>query len=761
MINKWMTQVKQYRRRKPRPQQPAKPVRRWRRRIRLVGLGLIIVIVLACLACVLLGIGVGKAFAQAPAPGMDALLVIDNSNSMFDKNGIGSDPELRRIEAAQMFIHYLGVDSGATRHQLGVIFFGGTAHLVVPLTSLADAAQRAQMADLIAAPQRMRWTDPVAALTLARDMFHATPDADQQRVVVLLTDGKPEWSAHPTATERAAVLESLKRLGWDYITDDIRLFIVLLQNEATDADPEIAERYIPLWRELTQGTGGSFYAVRRANDLMDVYHSILLSLSDVQTAGAVIQTEVTGDPQTQSVPVEPYLARVTFVVRISPLVTTPVNPANVTITLFRPDGQPVHPDDRRVQYTSYGTTAIWAITQPTPGDWRVLMSGKGTVTVWKDYIPAPTPTPTPTPPPSPTPTTTPTAQPTPTATAIPRLGSMEWPPAALVGQPITLAVKLEPAIPQTAEVWAVWGLTETLGQRVQLYDDGRLGDRRQDDGIYSVVLTPEQVGIMRARVWWQRDGVVFDTWEGRAQVETQPALRLTLAQPRKVWRARSMIVAQADWLVHTTPLDMGGLLTMTLCDAAGALVATGYGAVGAPITLTAPAATGIYTMHVKAAGRTASGLTFAGEDTLPINVRRPLPAWVWGSGTTLTLALMGYLGGTRWYHNLPRLAGKLRVLKAPEHYNGAGLFDLSTFNQRALRLGGAGSLVPVPERAWGEIRALNDGSGIALTPLAEQTVTVNTVPIIGEHVLSDGDCIATQGLHMRYECLQQREFTLA
>jgi len=310
-------------------------------------------------------------------------------------------------------------------------------------------------------------------------------------------------------------------------------------------------------------------------------------------------------------------------------------------------------------------------------------------------------------------------------------------------------------------VWAAWGFTETLPSRTQLYDDGRLGDSHPGDGRYSALLTPEQTGTLRVRVWWQHGETTLDTWDGRVQVEAYPTLHLTILDPRKVWRAHRPVAIQAHWAVETTLLQLGGPLTATVRTGEGMALETVYGTVGAPATITAPAATGVYTIHVAAAGRTSGELTFQGEDTLHIAVRRPLPAWLWGSGMTLTLALMGYFGGMQWYRRLPRLSGKVRVLQAPDTYQGTGLFDLSTLNKRAVQLGGLKSPLPVPagEDAWGEIRALNDGSGVALTPLEGQSVTVNTVPLIGDHVLADGDCIAIPGLQLRYECLQQRDYT--
>lgn len=113
------------------------PVRQgdwWRRIRRGCLISLTVVALLSCLSCLLLGVLVRKATAVGSGASLDVILSIDNSNSMFDKGGIGSDPDMRRIEAAQMFISYLGIDSEAS-HRLGVVFFwrrrrtGGAAHI--------------------------------------------------------------------------------------------------------------------------------------------------------------------------------------------------------------------------------------------------------------------------------------------------------------------------------------------------------------------------------------------------------------------------------------------------------------------------------------------------------------------------------------------------------------------------------------------------------------------------------------------------------
>lgn len=379
------------------------PVRQgdwWRRIRRGCLISLTVVALLSCLSCLLLGVLVRKATAVGSGASLDVILSIDNSNSMFDKGGIGSDPDMRRIEAAQMFISYLGIDSEAS-HRLGIVFFGGDAELVAPLTSLAGKERRDEMAALIADPQRMDWTNPVAALRLSHQTLLVERGEDSQSVVIMLTDGKPEWDNSPTRDERQAVIDELKHIGGQYAEDRIELFIILLTNEVTESDSEIGDIYVPLWKEITESSGGHFYSVRRADDLFAIYHDILLTLSDVQSTGPVLETQLEDEAQRKIVAVEPGLARVTFLVRLS-------HP-DVEVVLYRPGGRALTPQNEDVRYASQDTSVIWNIESPEPGDWELLMDGQGQVTVWKDFLPAPiNPTPALSPTPAPTFTPSPT-----------------------------------------------------------------------------------------------------------------------------------------------------------------------------------------------------------------------------------------------------------------------------------------------------------------------------------------------------------------
>jgi hypothetical protein len=114
-------------------------------------------------------------------------LLIDHSLSMYEKGGLGSDPDLLRLEAARLFISFLGVDAGKANHQLGVINFGGHAELLLPMTPLGDDIQRAQISMLLNDPPRMGWTNPNEALELAIKQFDDPTLPNGCPVLILLT----------------------------------------------------------------------------------------------------------------------------------------------------------------------------------------------------------------------------------------------------------------------------------------------------------------------------------------------------------------------------------------------------------------------------------------------------------------------------------------------------------------------------------------------------------------------------------------------
>ena len=237
-------------------------------------------------------------------------------------------------------------------------------------------------------------------------------------------------------------------------------------------DPEIEQVYVPLWQELAQATPpGQFYRARQSEDLLNIYHQIVVTLTGRQTAGVVVQTQVQAET-VERIGVEPGLAQVTLVIRKSD--------PELQVSILPPGGQPLSPASPGVRYggrPGQSREEIWAITHPPPGEWQVRLNGQGSVTVWKDYFPAPAtatftpsatststgtatpaPTSTPTPPPTATPTASPTVTPVP-ATSTPRPASTPSPTSDPTATPVPVLPSPSRNLP-----WPVWlGLPRWAG----------------------------------------------------------------------------------------------------------------------------------------------------------------------------------------------------------------------------------------------------------------------------------------------------------
>lgn len=372
--------------------------------------------------------------AQAPAPRVNIALASDNSLSMWDCDGMGSDPEMLRVDAINLFAAYLGADSNRERFRLGLIHFGGVAEQMAPLTTIDSDASRQFLASVAADPQPIPWTDQLEALGAAQQMLSesAAEAADARRVILLLTDGEPAWPEE-IVLEPAQYADDLRALTAQIAADGTDLFIVQLTNPNTTCNQRVIEEWMGVWRELAGMTAnGEVFTATRAADLLPIYHAIVRDLL-VRDTGKIAESlalvEEADIPANQvvtvDVPVEAELSSMTLVV-------LKANP-DTTVEVVGPQGRAAAEASSAAAVTGEGgKQEVWRFDVPQLGLWQVRLSGEGRVTVWQDRIrpeptptPRPTATPTATPPPTMTPTpthtatATPTPAPTPTETATP------------------------------------------------------------------------------------------------------------------------------------------------------------------------------------------------------------------------------------------------------------------------------------------------------------------------------------------------------
>lgn len=352
---------------------------------------------------------------SSSSPFFDIVLVSDQSVSMWDCDGVGSDPDLLRVEAVHLFVNYLGADSSNQRFRLGLIHFGGEARQMAPLTSISTEAMRSQLAAVAADPQPIPWTDPLKALRLAREMLKTTGHPGGKRVIVLLTDGEPAWP-NDAPTNAGLYKASLRGLAQEMALDKTTLYVVQLTNPNTSCSQRMLTEWFDVWQEVVAVAGdGALQTATKAADLLPIYHTIVRDLI-VRDTGSVAQSQplvesqalVERQPFTVAVAVDAPLTSMTLVV----LKQHP----ETEVSVWGPMEETARNSATSVTVTGDGgKQEVWRITAPRQGIWQVVLRGQGEVTVWQDRI-APLPTPTPLPTATHTPTEVPTATNTATAT---------------------------------------------------------------------------------------------------------------------------------------------------------------------------------------------------------------------------------------------------------------------------------------------------------------------------------------------------------
>jgi hypothetical protein len=297
----------------------------------------------------------------------------------------------------------------------------------------------------------MGWTDHLAALQLAQAEIE--PATGRSRpAIILLTDGKPEWADTISNEQKSAYLAALQTQNEWFAANAIPLFIILLSNETTDRDTDIAEFWRPLWQEMSQTTPpGRFYTARTARDLPHIYHDMVVSLTGRQTNGVVLEMQTPEGGAEATLIVPEALAQLTLVIsKGSP---------DQQISIKTETGQeltPGSPQIRRAGGSEYAAEEVWVFDEPQPGSWQIRITKPGNVTIWQDYKRLPA-TALPGPQPSPALTAAPSPKAAPTNTAVPTAAPTVK--TAVIAS-ITPQLPVQPSQPppkRAVWTWWVWG----------------------------------------------------------------------------------------------------------------------------------------------------------------------------------------------------------------------------------------------------------------------------------------------------------------
>jgi len=276
---------------------------------------------------------------------ISVFFVIDDSGSM-DTN----DPNDLRITAVKLFLSLLDPGDGAA-----IITFADDSQIMAPYTTIQDYEDKVSLINSLGETKSDGYTNMKAAF---EDVLETLEDdnTDNQKIIIFLTDGKPELPDGLPPGYENETLELIKK------ADTPVLAIGLTSGGLTSFLGKIPE---------TAGTGSQIIPVKTANDLLDIYLDILGKLKD----RTIIGEETIKAPGTANLLIEPMLSQY---IDSSSFIT--VLPANGESVLVSPDGTEITPEDSVSSETFVDIDpnfTILTIPEPLGGDWLINIKGNG------------------------------------------------------------------------------------------------------------------------------------------------------------------------------------------------------------------------------------------------------------------------------------------------------------------------------------------------------------------------------------------------
>lgn len=316
--------------------------------------------------------------ADTPAPpGIDLIILLDQSGSMSGVGGRATDPDGRRVYTTQYLIDYLAFDNNFVNpdrsNRVVVIGFGspGQAELAVPPTYLKEA-EDIQAAKAGVTAKNLGDTNFVSPLQMVRVVFPEATDAEvidgaRRRLIVVITDGGPY------DTREGMTLDGYFSEIRDYyanklkLADHYPLYVVGVDD---------ANRY---W----QVVGPRWQAFAASAERVTDVNAVNRYVAD-QLCTFLNPTGESTECRLQDIGyhfIQPYARTVAFsFFKYRP---------DALISLKRTDGSPVAVDPRDPDVLDYVATPrdeLFVLSNPEPGCWKSAREGEGRVDVVTQVI---------------------------------------------------------------------------------------------------------------------------------------------------------------------------------------------------------------------------------------------------------------------------------------------------------------------------------------------------------------------------------------
>ena len=285
-------------------------------------------------------------------PDVDAMIVIDNSGSMFgymcgsNQPILANDPKQLRIEGANLIVGALAADLKPRETSLGIVTFGDTASLVRPLTRLSndDPTIRSDLAMAIKDPPCQGATNIAAAIQLAQQELHSErATKGNTPAIIFLTDGNPTQGG--TFGEIKSTLDEL---------GDVQFLAVIL---GTDPNLDESKQF---WKDQSkQHPNVTYYELTSSNSITPLYNLLTgkLNYSDISGSPALPPDQRVALPIPSNV-----RQAVIKLIKRSP---------SIPVTIQDPGGNDPHnlPPERFRALLNNSTVEVYVIGRPQQGDW--------------------------------------------------------------------------------------------------------------------------------------------------------------------------------------------------------------------------------------------------------------------------------------------------------------------------------------------------------------------------------------------------------
>ena len=417
--------------------------------------------------------GVSSAVPTATG-GVDAVLVMDSSGSMA-KN----DPKKLRVPAARLFMSLLGEED-----RIGLISFSDNGYPVLHLTAPGEQSNARILAAADKVSSKGVYTNLYAALSKGIEMLDKESEADQEKMLVLMSDGKMDVG---NSDEDRVLTQKLQGELLQAAADKgIKIYSIAF-TEGSD---------IELLKQVAKDTGALFKLAHSDQDLHHVFSAIFESAKNpdmlpIEGGGFVVDASI---------------EEVTIVAS--------KEREDVRIYLQAPDGRKLgaeHADDSLKWFLSHHFDMI-TLKNPEAGAWKLLFTGGSN----RAYI-----------------VTNMVLNHTPQKSSL------------VVGDDMVLESWLEQdgtLLDREAVLTNTRFLMEIQDPngetaRFDLFDRGEYGDRKPADGVYSNTLSYENAGSYQIQIiaegeTFQRQKTVHFEIEPPAAGVAQPAPeQQALAEP--------------------------------------------------------------------------------------------------------------------------------------------------------------------------------------------------------------------------------------